>query len=360
MVTSTWAAPGRVNLIGEHVDYNDGFVLPFALPFITTARVTARSDEVVRVASQDVGEVEFATTLAPGEVEDWAAYVGGVVWSLQQRGATVPGLDIALSSTVPLGAGLSSSAALTCSVASAINDECSLGLDAREVADVSRVAENEFVGVPTGTMDQLASMLCESDHLLLLDCRSMETWSIPFDPAAVGMTLLLIDSQARHSLVGSEYGDRRRDCEAAAGELGVDSLREATLEQVASLADDRLRRRASHVVSEIDRVQQVAAILGASSPADIGAYLTASHESMRDDFEISCEELDVLVDAALAGGALGARMTGGGFGGCAVVLCRTDDVEAVTSRVESAYEAHSWKRPTIWTPRPSQGAHGLT
>jgi len=260
---------------------------------------------------------------------------------------------------VPLGAGLSSSAALTCSVASAINDECSLGLHPRELADVSRVAENEFVGVPTGTMDQLASMLCESDHLLLLDCRSMETRSIPFAPAAAGLTLLLIDSQARHSLVASEYGDRRRDCEAATAELDVDSLRDATLEQVTSLHDDRLRRRAHHVVSEIDRVQRVASILDSGNPADIGAYLTASHESMRDDFEISCEELDVLVDAALDGGALGARMTGGGFGGCAVVLCRADDLEAVTSRVESAYDTHGWTPPTTWTPEPAQGAHRL-
>jgi len=359
-MTSTWAAPGRVNLIGEHVDYNDGLVLPFALPFVTKARVSTRSDDAVRVVSEDVGGAEFATAISPGEVEDWAAYVAGVVWSLQQRGATLPGLDIALSSNVPLGAGLSSSASLTCSVASAINDECSLGLDPRELADVSRVAENDFVGVPTGTMDQLASMLCESEHLLLLDCRSMETRSIPFAPAAANMTLLLIDSHARHSLVGSEYGDRRSDCEAAADDLGLESLRDATLEQVASLQDDRQRRRAHHVVSEIDRVQRVAAILDSGTPADIGAYLTASHESMRDDFEISCEELDVLVDAALDGGALGARMTGGGFGGCAVVLCRADDVESVTSRVESSYDAHGWQRPTIWTPQPAQGAHRLS
>ncbi len=358
-MTSTWAAPGRVNLIGEHVDYNDGLVLPFALPFVTTARVAARSDDAVKVASEDVGEAEFATTVSPGDVEEWVAYVAGIVWALRQRGTTLPGLDIALSSNVPLGAGLSSSASLTCSVASAINDECSLGFDARELADVSRIAENDFVGVPTGTMDQLASMLCQSEHLLLLDCRSMETRLIPFAPSASGLTLLLIDSQARHSLVGSEYGDRRRDCEAAADALGVDSLRDATLDQATSLSDDRLRRRASHVVSEIDRVQRVSAVLDTGSPADIGAHLTASHQSMRDDFEISCEELDVLVDAALFGGALGARMTGGGFGGCAVVLCRKGDVESVTSRVQSAYDERGWEQPMVWTPEPAQGAHRI-
>lgn len=358
-MTATWAAPGRVNLIGEHVDYNDGLVLPFALPFVTTARVAQRDDDTVQVTSEDVGSVEFGVDSGPDDVDDWGAYVAGVVWAFRQRSLVVAGLDVHISSDVPLGAGLSSSAALSCSVASAVNDECGLGLAPRDLANVARVAENEFVGVPTGAMDQLASVLCEAGHVMLLDCRSMDTTSIAFDLSDKDLTLLLINTGAEHSLVGGEYADRRHDCEAATAALGLESLRDATLEEVRTLGDERLRRRAHHVVSEIQRVQQVADVLQADRPADIGAFLSASHESMRDDFEISCEELDVTVEAALEAGALGARMTGGGFGGCAIALCRDQDVAAVERRVQAAYESRDWEAPTIWRPLPSQGAHRI-
>ncbi|MGI8888548.1 MAG: galactokinase [Nocardioidaceae bacterium] len=356
-MTATWTAPGRVNLIGEHVDYNGGLVLPFALQFTTTSTVTARSDGRVHATSEDVEAVDFSVDSAVGEVKGWAAYVAGVVWALRQRGHDVPGLDISIASDVPVGAGLSSSAALSCSVTSAISDELGLDIDAVEAADVSRSAENDYVGVPTGVMDQYAAMLCEAGHVMLLDCRSLETRSIPFDPAAADLTLQLIDTQARHSLAGSEYGNRRSDCEEAAAELGLSSLRDADVAQVATLSSDRLRRRAHHVVTEMQRVVEVVEVLESGRPADIGAYLTAAHESLRDDFEVSSEELDVTVEAALAAGALGARMVGGGFGGCVIALCRDADVERVLARVRTAYSEHGWEAPTVWTPEPSQGAH---
>ncbi len=359
-MTTTWAAPGRVNLIGEHVDYNDGLVLPFALPFVTTAAVSRRGDDAVHVRSDQAGAERFALSTVPGDVNGWASYVAGVVWALGRRGLGHPGLDIDISSDVPVGAGLSSSAALTCAVACAIDDAAHIGLSRVELAAVARESENHYVGAPTGTMDQLAAMLCEPDAALLLDCRDLSTRSIPLSLAGSGLTLLLLDTHVRHALVDSEYGARRADCSAATAELGLSSLREATVAQVVGLSDDLLRRRAHHVVTEITRVADVAAILDGGRPADIGAYLTASHESLRDDFDVSCDELDVTVESALSAGALGARLVGGGFGGCAIALCRDGEVEAVRSRVESAYQANDWPAPTIWTPKPSRGAYRVS
>lgn len=276
---------------------------------------------------------------------------------MRGRGIDVGGLSITVSSDVPLGAGLSSSAALTCAVASAIDDLVGSGLDRPTLAQVARTCENDYVGAPTGVMDQMAAMLCEEAHALLLDCRDLTTSSIPFAIADADLTLLLIDTHARHELVNSEYGNRRSDCQEAATALGLDSLRDATLEQVVSLSDEQQRRRAHHVVTEIARVEDVVATLEAGRPDDIGAFLTASHHSLRDDFEVSCEELDVTVDEALAAGALGSRMVGGGFGGCAIALCRDRDLDAVRSRVEAAYAARHWPAPEVWTPLPSAGAH---
>ena len=359
-MTSTWKAPGRVNLIGEHVDYNDGLVLPFALQFTTTAKVSARDDDRVVVRSDGSGEAEFAASTKPNDVEGWASYVAGVVWALGRRGRAPMGLDIEISSDVPLGAGLSSSAALTCAVACAIDDEADIGLSRRELAEVARDSENDYVGAPTGAMDQLAAMLCDADSVLLLDCRDLSSRSIPFTLSDAGLALLLIDTNVRHSLVDSEYGARREDCRVAAAQLGLDSLRDATASQVVELSDERLRRRAHHVVSEIARVEQVAAILDAGRPGDIGAQLSASHLSLRDDYEVSCEELDVTVDAALSAGALGARMVGGGFGGCALALCRDEDSAAVLAKVRRAYADQGWESPTVYDPRPSPGAHRVT
>jgi len=359
-MSTTWVAPGRVNLIGEHVDYNDGLVLPFALPFATTTRVSRRDDRQVVVGSEGVGHERFPVEAEPGEVEGWAAYVAGVVWALRKAGHEIPGLDLSITSDVPTGAGLSSSAALTCSVGAAIADELALGLSPVEVASFARRSENDFAGAPTGVMDQLASMLGQAGHAVLLDCRSLETRPIPLALHGFGLSLLLIDTMARHQLVGSEYADRRADCEAAAAELGLESLRDARVDQVGNLSQDVLRRRAHHVISEIQRVRDVVAHLDAGHPTDIGGYLTASHESLRDDFEVSCDELDVAVEAALSAGALGARMTGGGFGGCVVSLCRDTDSDGIKRRVLQAFEANAWVAPRIWEPRPAAGARRLS
>lgn len=268
----------------------------------------------------------------------------------------ITGLDIDIRSGVPIGAGLSSSAALECSVACAINDELGLNLDKTTIADLARRAENDFVGVPTGVMDQLASMLCEEHALLYLDCRSMQTRLVPFDPSAEDLTLLVINTHAEHELAGSEYGDRRQSCEEAAAAMGLTSLRDASVEQVRSLSDQVLQRRAHHVVTEIERVTEVVGLLESGHVADIGGFLTASHQSLRDDYEVSCEELDVTVDASLSAGALGARMTGGGFGGCAIVLCRDTDQAAVEKSVRAAYAERDWEEPTIWAAAPARGA----
>ena len=355
-MTSRWAAPGRVNLIGEHVDYQDGLVLPFALPHSTTATVEQVPGREVAARSRG-DEQRFAVDTAPGDVQGWAAYVAGVVWSLREEGVDVPGLTVDLASDVPVGAGLSSSAALECSTAAAINDELSLGLSPATLATVARRAENDYVGAPTGVMDQMAAMLCRTGHALLLDCRDLSTRQVPLDLSGSGLTLLVIDTHAEHELLGSEYADRRRDCETAAAALGLSSLRDAAADDLSKLDDDVIRRRAHHVVSEIARVSTVVDVLDAGRPGDVGAFMSASHTSLRDDFEVSCQELDVAVDAALAAGALGARMTGGGFGGCAVALVRDDDAAGVRRRVQAAYRDHGWAGADIFEAHPSAGAH---
>ncbi|MBA2698714.1 MAG: galactokinase [Nocardioidaceae bacterium] len=357
-MTARWAAPGRVNLIGEHVDYQDGLVLPFALPQHTTATVERQSGDQVRVRSRGEQE-EFQVASTPGQVQGWAAYVAGVVWSLREEGADVPGLSIDVDSDVPVGAGLSSSAAIECAVAAAIGDELALQLSAASLATIARRAENSYVGVPTGSMDQMASMLCERGHALLLDCRDLSTRQVPFDLDAASLTLLVINTRAEHSLVGSEYADRRHDCEAAADELGLSSLRDAEQADLPRISDPVHRRRAQHVVSEIARVREVASILDAGRPADIGAQLSASHQSLRDDFEVSCDELDEAVDAALVAGALGARMTGGGFGGCAIALARDDEATDVRRRVDAAFDRRGWQPADIFEVSPNRGAHRL-
>jgi galactokinase len=359
-MTVSWAAPGRVNLIGEHVDYNDGLVLPFALPGTTVTTASQTAGDSVMVTSAGKGDAEFPVRAAPGDVDGWAAYVAGVIWALCDRGHTIPGLTLEISSDVPDGAGLSSSAALTCSVAAAVNEECDLRLDRETLATAARAAENDFVGAPTGAMDQLASMLCEVDAALLLDCQTMQWRHVPFDVSDAGMALLLIDTQVRHQHVGSEYGDRRRDCEAAASALGLASLREATAEDLGRLDDEGLRRRASHVVSEIARVQDVVELLQSGQVAAIGPVLTASHVSLRDDFEASVEQLDVTVDAATRAGALGARMVGGGFGGCVIALCRRDDEEVICEAIQSVYDDRGWEAPSFSRPHPSAGAHRVS
>lgn len=361
---STAYAPGRVNLIGEHTDYTGGFVLPMAVDMGVTCTATRRNDAVISAASREMpGERVEANidTVAPGDVKGWAAYVIGTAWALRETGLALPGVDLRIESTLPAGAGLSSSAAVECAVALALLSLCGARMDPREVARVAKRAENEFVGAPTGSMDQVASMLGERDSLLFFDTRDDVTRNVPFPLVENGLRLLVIDTHAHHQLVIDEYGERRRALEAATVALGVESLRDVLdAALVEALDDDVLRRRARHVVTENARVLQAVALLEAGDVEAVGPILTAGHASLRDDLEVSCEELDVAVDAALSAGALGARMVGGGFGGSAIALVHADRVPVVRGSVTAAYAAHGWKLPDFYDVTPAQGAHTLS
>ncbi|WP_020137816.1 galactokinase [Streptomyces sp. 351MFTsu5.1] len=362
-----WSAPGRVNLIGEHTDYNDGFVMPFALPHTATAAVSRRTDGVLRLHSGDVegGVVELRLDdLAPESDRNWTAYPAGVVWALREAGHPVTGADIHLTSTVPSGAGLSSSAALEVVVALALNDLYELGLQRWQLARLCQRAENVYVGAPTGIMDQTASACCESGHALFLDTRDLSQKQIPFDLAAEGMVLLVVDTQVKHSHSEGEYGKRRAGCERGAALLGVDALRDIPYGELdAALGrlgdDEEAVRLVRHVVTEDERVEKVVALLESGETRAIGPVLVAGHASLRDDFRISCPELDLVVDTALASGALGARMTGGGFGGSAIVLAEATDVEAITKAVEQAFAAAEFTAPRVFEAVPSPGARRL-
>jgi galactokinase len=351
-----WSAPGRVNLIGEFTDYNDGFVLPLALPFAAQAYVARRDDNLVRIASAqrlENGEplvVETAMDrLRPGMTSGWAPYVLGVVWALREIGARIAGIELLIDSDVPIGAGLSSSAAIECSVALALHDLYGLPFSLQELALVAQRAENEYVGVPTGIMDQTASLRCRAGHALFFDTRTFEVRQVPLDLEPAGLTLLLVNTGVKHALGNSAYADRVRDCRRAAEELGVPALRDVAPENMeAALAEidrDVVRRRARHVISEQSRVLEVVRLLESGRPAEVGPVLSAGHRSLRDDFEVSCAELDTVVDVAVAGGALGARMTGGGFGGSAVVLVELAKAEAVTLAVARAFAARGYSPP---------------
>jgi galactokinase len=362
-----WAAPGRVNLIGEHTDYNDGFVMPFALPHTAVAAVSRREDGVLRLHSADVegGVAELRLdALAPESDKNWTAYPAGVVWALREAGHAVTGADIHLASTVPSGAGLSSSAALEVVVALALNDLFSLGLRGWQLARLCQRAENVYVGAPVGIMDQTASACCESGHALFLDTRDLSQRQIPFDLAAEGMRLLVVDTQVKHSHSEGEYGKRRAGCEKGAALLGVDALRDIPYgeldDALARLGDEEeVRRLVRHVVTENERVERVVSLLESGETRAIGPVLVEGHASLRDDFRISCPELDLVVDTALTAGALGARMTGGGFGGSAIVLAEEADVAAITKAVTEAFAAADFKTPRVFEAIPSPGAHRL-
>jgi galactokinase len=364
-----WLAPGRANLMGEHTDYNQGFVLPFALGQGIAAAAARRSDgRLVVYSAQEPDAVldVVLADLAPGQVTGWAAYPAGVAWSLAAAGYQVPGACLAIDSDVPAGAGLSSSAALECATALALTELAGLAVDRRELAAIARRAENEFAGVPSGIMDQSASLLSRSGHALLLDCRSLETAQVPFDPAASGSRLLLINTRARHQLTAGAYAERRAECEQAARLLGVPSLRYLTaVADTSRLTDPVLRRRVRHVVTDDQRVLEVVALLRSGSAdayPQIGRLLTQAHASLRDDFEVSWPEADLTVDAALAAGALGARMIGGGFGGSVLALVgsaaevRAAVAEAVRAAVAEAFARRSWTAPQFLSAVPSDSA----
>ncbi|MEU0831592.1 galactokinase [Streptomyces sp. NPDC056231] len=362
-----WAAPGRVNLIGEYTDFNDGFVMPLALPHTARAAVARRTDGELRLHSTDVpgGVVQLRVDeLVPHEGHGWAAYPAGVVWALREAGHQVTGADIQLTSTVPTGAGLSSSAALEVVTALALNDLFELGLSAAELAVLAQRAENAFVGVPCGIMDQMASACCVEGHALHLDTRDLTRRQVPFDLAAHGLQLLVVDTRVKHELGDGAYADRRAGCEAGARALGLGTLRElpyegldAALETLAeSGADESVVRYVRHVVSDNARVEQVIALLDAGEVRAAGSVLTAGHVSLRDDLRVSCPELDLVVSTANASGALGARMTGGGFGGSAIVLVDAADADAVTKSVLEAFTSAGYATPGVFPAVPSAGA----
>ncbi len=354
---TTWSAPGRVNLIGEHVDYNGGRVLPFAVDRRTEVTLTRRADDRVMVTSPGLGTTEISRLRPLGD-SGWARYVAGALWSfIEETRRGLGGLDIGIVSTLPVGAGLSSSAAIECGVLAALDDHAGTSLGRREIAGLALRAEREYVGVPCGPMDQFAVMLAEPGHALLLDSDTLEAEQVPVPLSSAELTLLVIDTRVSHALGDGAYGERRRACAAAAEELGVGSLAEATVEQVLALPDPVMRQRAHHVVTEIRRVEQVVALLRAGQADDIGALLTASHQSLTDDFEVSCPELDTAVGAALAAGALGARMTGAGFGGSAIALCRTPESEAVEERIHQDFGAAGFRAPEVWPVSPAGGTH---
>ncbi|MFF4660738.1 galactokinase [Streptomyces sp. NPDC001381] len=362
-----WAAPGRVNLIGEHTDYNDGFVMPFALPHQALAAVSRRADGVLRLHSSDIegGVAELRLDdLAPESDDDWTAYPAGVVWALREAGHPVTGADIHLTSTVPTGAGLSSSAALEVVVALALNDLYDLGLQRWQLARLCQRAENVYVGAPTGIMDQTASACCESGHALFLDTRDLSQKQIPLDLAAEGMRLLVVDTQVKHAHSNGEYGKRRAGCEKGAALLGVDALRDVPYAGLdAALArlgdEEEVRRLVRHVVTEDERVERTVRLLESGDTRAIGPVLTEGHASLRDDFRVSCPELDLVVDTAVAAGALGARMTGGGFGGSAIVLADATDVDTLTKAIEEAFAAAGHPAPRVFEAVPSAGARRL-
>ena len=357
-----WHAPGRVNLMGEHTDYNEGWVLPFALDRGVVVAAARRGDGVLglrsRQAPGDAVSVPLAS-LAAGLVTGWAAYPAGVAWAMREAGYPVGGASLVFDSDLPRGAGLSSSAALECATALALAALYEVSASRPELARLARRAENEMVGVPSGIMDQSASLLGEARRALLLDCRTIETTLVPFDPAGAGLALLVVDTGVRHALTDGRYALRRQECERAARALGVPALRDvADAAAVSRIADPVLARRARHVITDDQRVWEAVALLEAGDLAGLGPVLHASHVSLRDDFEISWPQADVAVGAAEDAGALGARMVGGGFGGSVIALAPTGST-AIPAALSAEYGRRGWAPPTVLAAPPSAGARRL-
>jgi galactokinase len=359
----SWFAPGRVNLMGGP-DYTETFVLPFALGAGVGAAAARRGDGRIALVSRQAHEEPIVLkidTLKPGSVGGWAAYPAGVAWALREAGYLPGGADVAIDADLPAGAGLSSSAALECAVALALTGLYRVPVPRRELAALARRAENVFCGVPTGIMDQTASLLGRAGHALLLDCRAGTAEPVPFDPAAAGLTLLVIDTRIRHALGDGRYAERRRACEAGAAALGVRSLRDVSDDgELARLSDSSLRRICGHVLAEKRRVLRAAGLLRAGQVSAMGELLTVSHYSLRDRFGVSWPEADDAVAAAIEAGGVGARMTGGGFGGCVVALVAADRVEEVRGAVTERFGRRRWPAPCYLNGVPSDGGRRLS
>ena len=354
-------APGRVNLIGEHVDFLDGYVLPFAISDVTTVAIAKNSSGQIRVASMQkdglISTVDVAN-LAPKTGEPWTRYPIGVLWSLEISS----GLDILIDGKVPLGAGLSSSAALECAVAIAINKLFDLGFSLPELARAAQKGENIYVGMPCGIMDQSVSLMATAGNALLLDTRDLSTEQIPFDIAPLGLELLVIDTQVHHALVDGGYAERRASCEKAVSDLGITSLRDISVTDFVShksKLDEKTYIRAFHGVTEMQRVLDAVALLKAGDFVGFGEIITAAHISLRDNYTVSCPELDLAADTANKFGALGSRMIGGGFGGSAIALIKTKDSELIKSEIKGAFMAAKFKSPRFFSALPSPGASVL-
>jgi galactokinase len=371
--SGVWSAPGRVNLIGEHTDYNNGFVLPFALPHRIAVAAAPRTDGCLGITTiGDDGLPQRAEPVAvadlePGRVTGWSAYPSGVAWVLRDAvpEAVANGADLVITGNVPAGAGLSSSHALQSAVALALLGLAKIEMDTDGAPERTTVArwvqrsENDFVGAPTGLLDQTASLCCTPRHALFLDVRSFEMRQVPFDAAEHDLEVLVIDTRAHHSLGDSAYGERRAGCERAAKLLTVDSLRDVEpdgMDEALAALPEELKPLVRHVVTENARVHETVRLLDDGRYAEIGAPLTASHASLRDDYRVSVVELDVAVEAAIGAGALGARMTGGGFGGSAIALVPLDRHDEVSDAVAGAFAEHRFGTPRLFTAAPSAGA----
>jgi len=352
------SAPGRVNLIGEHIDFSEGFVLPFAINDCTDVAIAKTNENVIKIASvqRDSEVISVAISdISPDRTGDWERYVLGVIWAL----GIETGLEIFIDGKVPVGAGLSSSAALEASVATALNSLFFLGHDLPALALLCQKAENDYVGMPCGIMDQSVSLMAEKGSALLLDCRDLTTKNISFNVASHGLELLIIDTQIHHELVDGGYAERRASCDSVVAKLNITSMRHLSIDQLLSQKSEITEtefNRAHHAVTEIQRVLDAVIALEKSDFKELGKLINASHESLRDDYTVSCPELDCAVDASLAAGALGARMVGGGFGGSAIALIKAENVESTKLAIQNAFESKSYKAPRFFTSLPSQGA----
>lgn len=359
-MTVRYAAPGRINLIGEHTDYNLGFALPIALPQRTVVSFDPDGGDAIVVRSDRAdGVVRIPLGTVPGDLDGWASYVAGVLWALRQAGHPVPGGAMSITSDVEMGSGLSSSAALECAVLGAITTAAGVRIDRTEQARLAQRAENEYVGAPTGLLDQLSALFGQPSTALLIDFRDLTVEPVAFDPDASGVALLLVDSRARHRHAGGEYAARRASCERAAAELAVSSLREVQDRGptvLTTVSDPVDVRRARHVLTENRRVLDFVAALRDSDFVAAGQIMTASHASMRDDFEITTEHIDLIADTAVGAGALGARMTGGGFGGCVITLVPTDRAAAVGATLRRVVSDAGFAPPAVTRTRAAAGA----